>query len=90
MFVARIEGFITSTVRHPSFKNCSLLLCRRLDADGRAIGEPQVVLDQMSSGYGSEVLVSTDGDLARQILNDNTTPSRLVVVGLVDTIAREQ
>ena len=90
MFVARIEGFITSTVRHRSFKNCSMLICRRLNPDGEATGEPQIVLDQMGAGYGAEVLVSTDGDLARQILNDNTTPSRLVVVGLIDAIAREQ
>ncbi len=90
MFVARIEGYITSTVRHPSFKSCSMLLCRRLEPDGQSVGEPQIVLDQMGAGYGSEVLVSTDGDLARQILNDNTTPSRLVVVGLIDKISREQ
>ncbi len=90
MFVARIEGHITSTVRHPSFKNCSMLLCLRLDSDGQAVGEPQIVLDQMGASYGSEVLVSTDGDLARQILNDNTTPSRLVVVGHIDKISREQ
>jgi len=90
MFVARIEGYVTSTVRHPSFKNCSMLLCRRLDADGRAVGEPQIVLDQMGASHGSEVLVSTDGELARQILGDNTTPSRLVVVGLIDMISKEQ
>jgi len=84
MFIARIDGRITSTVKHKSFHGCSLLIGQRLDAEGRAVGEPQVIIDQMGAGRGVRVLVSTDGDLARQILNDNTTPSRLVVVGIID------
>ena len=84
MYIARIDGRITSTVKHKSFHGCSLLLGRRLEADGRASGEPQVIIDQMGAGRGMRVLVSTDGDLSRQILNDNSTPSRLVVVGIID------
>jgi len=84
MFIARIDGRITSTVKHKSFRGCSLLIGQRLDAQGRATGEPQIIIDQIGAGRGVRVLVSTDGDLARQILNDNTTPSRLVVVGIID------
>ena len=37
------------------------------------------------SGHGSTVIVSTDGDIARMRLG-NTTPARMVVVGIVDEV----
>lgn len=84
MFIARIDGSITSTVKHKSLEGCSLLIAQRLNANGSAAGEPQVVIDPMRTARGATVLVSTDGDLARQMLRDNTTPSRLIVVGKLD------
>jgi microcompartment protein CcmK/EutM len=42
------------------------------------------VVDWLGSANGSTVLVSTDGDIARVKLG-NTTPARLVVVGIVDS-----
>jgi microcompartment protein CcmK/EutM len=41
-------------------------------------------VDDLGAGLGSYVLVTTDGDLARQKLADNTTPSRMIVVGIID------
>jgi ethanolamine utilization protein EutN len=87
MYLARIEGHLTSTVRHASVHSCSLLLGRRLSSDGQPEGEPQVFVDKFGAARGAVVLVSTDGDLARQIFNDNTTPVRLTVVGIVDSVA---
>ena len=55
MFIARIDGRITSTVKHKSFHGCSLLIGQRLDAEGRAVGEPQVIIDQMGAGRGVRV-----------------------------------
>jgi ethanolamine utilization protein EutN len=86
MFIARIDGSITSTVKHRSIKNCALLIGQRLEADGAEAGEPQVLIDRMGAALGAVVLVSTDGDLARQMLRDNCTPTRLVVVGIVDAL----
>ena len=84
MFIARIDGSITSTVKHRSLGGVRLLIGQRLEANGRDVGEPVVVIDDLGAGIGSVVLVSTDGDLAREKLRDNTTPSRLVVVGIVE------
>jgi microcompartment protein CcmK/EutM len=39
----------------------------------------------MGAANGSTVLVSTDGDIARQRFG-NTSPGRLVVVGIVDPV----
>ncbi len=87
MFIARIDGSITSTVKHKSLHGRRLLIGQRLEADGRDVGEPMVVLDDLGAGIGSHVLVTSDGDLARHELHDNTTPTRMMVVGIVDELS---
>ena len=84
MFIARVDGSITSTVKHKSLCCLRLLIGQRLEADGTEVGEPLVLIDDLGAGLGSHVLVTTDGELARQTLADNTTPSRLMVVGIID------
>jgi len=84
MFIARIDGSITSTVKHKSLRGFRLLIGQRLEANGSEVGEPLVLMDDLGADLGSYVLVTTDGDLARQKLADNTTPSRMIVVGIID------
>jgi ethanolamine utilization protein EutN len=83
MFLARIEGTVVATVKHPTLEGCRFLLAQRLEAGGGVAAEPITVVDWLGAGRGSTVIVSTDGDIARAKLG-NTTPARMVVVGLVD------
>jgi ethanolamine utilization protein EutN len=85
MFLARIEGTVVATAKHPTLHGCRFLVARRLEADGTAALEPNIVLDWMGAARGETVLVSTDGDIAREKLG-NTTPARMVVAGLVDAV----
>lgn len=85
MFLARIDGTLTSTQKHAALEGVRFLIAQRLEADGRATGDPIVVLDRLGAGRGTIALVSTDGSLAREWLG-KTAPARLVVVGLVDTV----
>ena len=83
MFLARIGGAVVAAVKHSTLDGCRFLIARRLEADGSAGLEPIVVVDWLGAGSGSTVIVSTDGDIARARLG-NTTPARMVVVGIVD------
>jgi microcompartment protein CcmK/EutM len=85
MFLARIEGTVVAATKHPTLDGCRFLVARRLEADGTAADEPNVVLDWMGAARGSTVLISTDGDIARERLGNNT-PARMVVMGLVDEV----
>jgi ethanolamine utilization protein EutN len=87
MFVARIDGTITSTVKHKSLCGVRLLIGQRLEADGTEVGEPLVLIDDLGAGLGSQVLVTSDHAFARQKLADNTTPSRMMVVGIIDGLS---
>jgi len=88
MFLARIEGTLTATVRHETLRACRFLIARRLDAGGALEGEPLVVLDRLGARHGGTVLVSTDGDALRRLHGD-TVPARLSVLGLVDQVRLE-
>jgi ethanolamine utilization protein EutN len=85
MFLARIEGTVVATAKHPTLDGCRLLVALRLEADGTAAAEPIVVVDWMGAARGEMVMVSTDGDISRVKLGNNT-PARLVVAGLVDAV----
>jgi len=85
MYLARIDGTVTSTAKHETLAGCRLLIGRRLEADGSPSGDPIILLDWMGAGRGTTVLVSTDGDIARTRLG-NTTPGRLTVTGIVDHV----
>jgi ethanolamine utilization protein EutN len=83
MFLARIEGTVVAAAKNPTLDGCRFLLAQRIEADGSAGAEPIVVVDWLGARNGSMVMVSTDGDIARAKLG-NTTPARMVVVGIVD------
>jgi ethanolamine utilization protein EutN len=85
MFLARIHGTVVAPVKHATLDGCRFLVAARLEADGSEAAEPIVVVDWLGATSGCTVLISTDGDIARARLG-NTTPARMVVVGIVDAV----
>jgi ethanolamine utilization protein EutN len=89
MFLARIDGTVVPAAKHETLDGCRFLVAQRLEADGRGGAEPLVIIDWMGAAIGSTVLVSTDGDIARERYG-NTSPGRMVVAGIVDDIPMQQ
>ncbi len=85
MFLARIVGTVVAAAKHATLEGCRFLIALRLEADGSTGAEPLVVIDWMGAARGSTVLVSTDGDIARERYG-NSTPARMVVAGIVDEL----
>jgi len=85
MFLARVEGTVVAAAKHPTLGGCRLLIVRRMEADGSIAQEPNVAVDWFGAARGATVIVSTDGDISRLKLG-NTTPARLVIAGLVDSV----
>jgi len=85
MFLARIDGTITATSKHPSLDGARLLIGQRLEADGADSGEPIVIVDTFGASHGSTVLVTTDGDYLRAVRGNNIA-ARMSVIGLVHSI----
>ncbi|HEU5021322.1 MAG TPA: EutN/CcmL family microcompartment protein [Bryobacteraceae bacterium] len=88
MYLARIDGMLTSTVKYETLEGFRLLIAQRLEGDGSNSGEPQVIADMVGARIGSLVLVTTDNESVRKA-SANTNPMRLAVMGIVDSVYPE-
>ncbi len=62
-----------------------MLLCQQEDADGKPLGDPPfVAIDLFGAGVHQRVFVSTDGIGARGIVNDEDSPVRNYIQGIID------
>ncbi len=84
MFLARVEGTVIATRKHPSFDGWRLLICQPISADGDPHGAPQVAIDPHGAGMHQRVIISSDGAAARKAVGDNLSPVRWIVTGIVD------
>lgn len=89
MILARVAGRITSTVHHRDMAGRTLLLCVRVDPEGRPAGGYLIAVDRVGAGAGETVLVLDEGNGARQLLGVPGMPVRSVVVGIVDEVAAQ-
>ncbi|MGH9589415.1 MAG: EutN/CcmL family microcompartment protein [Terracidiphilus sp.] len=85
MYLARIVGTVVAAAKHDTLRGCRFLVAQRLEADGGLAAEPIVVVDWLGAAKDSVVVVSTDGDIARERFGNNT-PARLTVMGIVDAV----
>jgi ethanolamine utilization protein EutN len=85
VYVGRVMGSATSTVRHPSMEGAKLLLVMALEADGRtAEGDPILVVDTLGAGRGEIVMITSDGIGTRELLHNENSPVRWHVLGIPD------
>ena len=85
MLLCRVDGNAVSSHAHESVKGFSMLLCQREEQDGTPTGEPPfVAIDLFGAGMHQRVFVSTDGIGARGIVDDEHSPVRNFIQGIVD------
>jgi microcompartment protein CcmK/EutM len=84
MFLARVEGNVVATRKHPSFEGWRLVICQPINGAGNAEGVPQVAIDAHGAGMHQRVIISSDGMAARKAVGDDKSPARWMVIGIVD------
>ena len=84
MLLARVEGNLVATRKHPSFEGWRLVICQPIDGTGRAEGVPQVAIDAHGAGMHQRVIISSDGSAARAAVKDPKSPARWMIIGIVD------
>ena len=84
MFLARVEGNIVATLKHPILEGWRLLVCQPLNRLGQAEGVPQIAIDPHGAGMHERVIISSDGLAARKTVGDNKSPVRWMIIGIVD------
>ena len=84
MLLARVEGNVVATRKHPSFEGWRLLICQPISQSGAPEGAPQVAIDPHGAGLHQRVVISSDGSAARNAVGDQKSPARWMVIGVVD------
>ena len=84
MRLAEIKGYAVSTIKHPSLLGQRLLIAQPKNEDGSPDGPPQLVLDNLGAAIHQDVLITSDGMEARNLVNDPLSPARWSVLGIVD------
>ena len=85
MILARIDGYATTTVAHPSLRGQRIVLCTPIDEGGATAGAPVAALDPLGAGRHSQVFLTTDGSWSQGTVHDEHSPIRNQVVGIVDS-----
>ena len=88
MIIAKVVGRTWATQKSPGLIGKKLLLIQTISGNPpKPSGEIlMAVADQIDAGMGDTVLAMDEGGSARSILNDNTVPVRLIIVGIMDTM----
>ncbi len=84
MLLARVEGNITATRKHPSYEGWRLVVCQPINQAGDPEGVPQIAIDSHGAGMHQRVVISSDGSAARKAVGDERSPVRWLVLGVVD------
>jgi microcompartment protein CcmK/EutM len=84
MLLARVEGNLTATRKHPSLEGWRLIICQPISLAGEPEGVPQVAIDAHGAAMHQRVIISSDGLAARRAVGSEKSPARWMIVGIVD------
>ena len=84
MFLARVEGNIVATRKHPSLDAWRLVICQPISGGGQPEGAPIIAIDSHGAGMHQQVVISSDGIAARKAVGVDKSPVRWLIVGIVD------
>lgn len=85
MLQAQVIGHATATVKHPTLDGWRMLIVQPLDIQGHTDGEPLIALDQIGGRRGDRVMLTSDGQTVREVMQSNQTPIRWIVLGILDS-----
>jgi ethanolamine utilization protein EutN len=76
-----------AAAKHPAYAGRSLFIVQPLDETGKDTGNSFVAIDHVQAGVGDKVIVLTEGNGVRQILQmGDIVPIRSIIVGIVDHV----
>ncbi|HPU57662.1 MAG TPA: EutN/CcmL family microcompartment protein [Verrucomicrobiota bacterium] len=84
MLLARVEGNVVATRKHPSLEGWRLVICQPINGAGEPEGVPQVAIDPHGAGLHQRVFISSDGLAARRTVGDDKSPARWMITAIVD------
>jgi ethanolamine utilization protein EutN len=88
MQLATVVGHAVSTLKHPSLTGWRLLVVQPRTPAGQPDGEPLLAIDSLGARRNDRVLISNDGQGARELVGAANSPVRWFVMGIADSEQR--
>jgi ethanolamine utilization protein EutN len=91
MRLCRVIGNVVASAKHPVYDGQKLLVVQPIDERGKDHSASFLAVDRVQAGPGDRVLVMSEGNGVRQILDLEDTfgkqiPIRSLIVGIVDEV----
>ena len=84
MQTALIVGSTHATVKHESLVGQRMVIVQPLMLDETPDGPPLIAIDAFGARRGDRVMLTSDGLYARDITDNDNTPVRWSVMGILD------
>lgn len=84
MQIAEVIGRAVSTIKHPSMDGWRLLIAQPLGIRGQNDGDPILVIDELGSGRGDRIIITSDGKHVRELMKTENSPVRWATLGIAD------
>lgn len=84
MQTALIIGSTRATVKHESLTGQRMVIVEPLMQDETPDGPPLIAIDAFGAQRGDHVMLTSDGLYAREITDNENTPVRWSVMGILD------
>ena len=88
MILCRVVGRSWATIKHPVYVGRIVFAVEPVEPDGSPKGPSFLAVDDVGAGPGEVVLVSREGNAARQLLGQGQ-PVHSVILGIVDEVNTE-
>ncbi len=86
MFLARVTKTVTSTAKHPAYKNKRVYVVQPVYPNGKAKGLEWVAVDYVGSGIGDIVVCGGAPGVAKEVFDLEMAPIRTLIMAIVDKI----
>ena len=84
MYIAKVIGKVVSVIKHPAYRNRTLLLVQPLSLKSKLVRTPTIAVDYVGAGEGDTVLVGAGPGVAQEVFGIENAPIRELVMGIID------
>lgn len=86
MFLAKVKKIVTSTAKHPAYKNKRVFVVGTVYPDGRDKGTEWVAVDYVGCGIGDMVVCGGAPGVAKEVFGLELAPIRTLIMAIVDRV----
>ena len=84
MQTARVIGYATATMKHPSLTGWKLVILQPLDINDEPDEFPQLAIDPLGARQGDHVFFTSDTKYIQQLVGRKDSPIRFSIQGIMD------